>query len=508
MQDASTLSELPAEARAILEVAPDAMMVADRLGRIVLVNAQAELLFGYTREELLGRPVEMLIPDRFHERHPHHRHRYFREPTTRAMNHGGLDLFAKRKDGTELRVEISLSPLATADGMLAILAVRDVTRTRGLEQRFRSLLEAAPDAIVISDSRGRIVLVNAQAERLFGYAREELLGQLVEALMPKRFRRVHPGHRESYFQQPGVRPMGQRGVELSALHRDGTEFPVEISLSPLETEEGLWAMTAIREISERKAAEKERIRLAQAQEAVRVRDEFLSIASHELRTPLTTLHLQLRSLSQLVQQQPEGPAREQLETKVRRSLRSTDRLGVLVDTLLDVSTVASGRLTLRLERLDLAALVRDLVEDFREHARSTGCSLEVELPESLVGTGDRFRLEQVVTNMLSNAVKYGAGKPVHVRLQQVGPLARIEVRDGGIGIAPEDNERIFGRFERAVPVLNFAGLGLGLYVTRQLVEAHHGRIHVESTPGEGSTFIVELPLAPPSPEPEAPGSSG
>jgi PAS domain S-box-containing protein len=257
------LAQLPPATLAIVEAAPDAMVIADRQGRIVAFNGQAERLFGWSREELVGRPVEVLMPSRFRATHPQHRNHYFVDPKTRPMGAGGLELVGVRKDGTEFAAEISLSPLETEDGILAITAIRDVGVRKALESKFRNLLEAAPDAIVITDRRGRIVLVNGQAEHLFGYSRDELLGELVEALIPKRFRSKHPEHRNHYFAEPKTRAMGHAGaLELYGLRKDGTEFPAEISLSPLETEDGLLVMTAIREVTERKKLEQERIRLA------------------------------------------------------------------------------------------------------------------------------------------------------------------------------------------------------------------------------------------------------
>jgi PAS domain S-box-containing protein len=235
--------------RRVLDAAPDAMVVHDSAGRIVLVNARTEILFGYARAELLGQPVEMLLPHRFREVHARHRAHYASPPDTRPMG-PGLEIYAQRRDGSEFPVEISLSPLETADGLLLTSAIRDITERKRSETRFQSLLEAAPDALVIVDRAGRIVLVNAQVEALFGYSRAELLGQAVELLLPDRFRDGHVGHRADYFASPRTRPMGA-GVELWARHKDGREFPVEISLSPLETEAGLVAMSTIRDVTER-----------------------------------------------------------------------------------------------------------------------------------------------------------------------------------------------------------------------------------------------------------------
>ena len=239
--------------RGLLEAAPDAMVIVDDAGLIQLVNAQAEALFGYPRRELLGQPVEVLVPERFRSRHPGHRHGYVDTCRVRPMG-AGLELYGLRRDGTEFPVEISLSPLETPGGPLLSAAVRDVSERKAAETLFRGLLEAAPDAMVIVDDAGVIRLVNAQTETLFGYPREDLLGQDIEILVPERFRSQHPGHRHGYVDTRRLRPMGA-GLELHGLRKDGTEFPVEISLSPLETPQGPLVSAAVRDVSERKAAE-------------------------------------------------------------------------------------------------------------------------------------------------------------------------------------------------------------------------------------------------------------
>ena len=239
--------------RALAESAPDGIVLVNQEGRIVLVNLQTEKLFGYRREELLDKPLEILIPERLRGRHRGHRAGYMGQPLLRPMG-AGLELFGLRKDGTEFPIEISLSPVKTEDSSLVCSAIRDITDRKRIEERFRALLDSAPDAMVVAGQDGRIVLVNSQTESLFGYKRAELLGQPVEVLVPERFWKHHRGHRDNYMSNPQVRSMGA-GHDLYGLKKDGTEFPVEISLSPQHTDEGTLVSTTIRDITERKQVE-------------------------------------------------------------------------------------------------------------------------------------------------------------------------------------------------------------------------------------------------------------
>jgi signal transduction histidine kinase len=246
----------------------------------------------------------------------------------------------------------------------------------------------------------------------------------------------------------------------------------------------------VEELGERCAIALDNARLYQgAQAAIATRDEFLSIASHELRTPLSSIQLTLQSLERSgLSGNP-----EQVEVKIGRAKRQLGRLTKLIESLLDVSRIRAGRLELELEQVDLADLLRTLAEQFADAARQAGCKLTLQLPERLEVRCDRLRIEQVVANLFSNSIKFAAGKPIEVSLAQVGSIIRLMVRDYGIGVPADHLARIFERFERAVPVRQYGGLGLGLYITRQIVEAHGGAIRVDSAPGAGATFAVELP---------------
>jgi len=358
-----------------------------------------------------------------------------------------------------------------------------------------SLLDSVPDAMVIVErDTGRIAHVNGVAERLFGWPRAEIVGQQVEVLLPARLRGTHEMHRAEYGSAPRTRPMGL-GLELFGLRRDGGEFAAEISLAPLGADGKAYAVAAVRDVTERKRLERSVQLYREARDQVRERDEFLSVASHELRTPVTALQLQLQLLNRVAQRAGESLPRF-LADKVEALERQTRRITLLVNELLDVSRMRLGRLELKLEEMDLAEVAREALANLREELERSGSPIALRADRPAVGRWDRLRIEQVLTNLLVNAVKFGEGRPIAMAVDADEDRARLTVADQGIGIAPEHHERVFGRFERAVPAQHFGGLGLGLYIAREIVEAHGGSIRLASAPGSGSTFTVELPRLP------------
>ena len=357
---------------------------------------------------------------------------------------------------------------------------------RQVHRQFSSFLEAAPDAVVIVDQEGKIVRVNGQAERMFGHGREELMGREVEILVPERFRDSHRGQRSAFVAKPSTRPMGP-SLELWGLRKDGTEFPVEISLSPIPDEEGILVASIVRDVTDRR-------RMEQAlRDADRRKDEFLATLGHELRNPLAPIRNAVHYLGMEGLKEPDvRKAREVIARQVTVMVR-------LIDDLLDVSRISRNVLDMRKQRVELAAVVESAVESSRPLIQQCGHELTVDLPPQPIHLdADPVRLAQVFLNLLNNAAKYTErGGHIWLTAERAGSDAVVSVRDDGIGIAGDMLSRVFDLFTQVGPSLERSqgGLGIGLTLVRRLVEMHDGSIEARSGgPDEGSEFVVRLPL--------------
>jgi PAS domain S-box-containing protein len=439
--DLSESKEAGAKYRGLLEAAPDAMVVVNQQGEIVLLNVQAEKQFGYRRDELVGQKVKNIIPEGFAERLIADGLRSPVEALAQQIG-TGIELIALRKDGSEFPIELMLSPLESTEGILVTAAIRNISvRKEGekhlaqMEGRYRGLLEAAPDAMVVVNQSGEIVLLNVQAQKQFGYRRDELVGQKVKNIIPEGFaeRLIADGLRspvEALAQQIGS------GIELIALRKDGSEFPIELMLSPLESTEGILVTAAIRNISVRKEAERTLTALEHSNTEL---DDFAYIASHDLKEPLRGIHNHARFLLE----DNEGKLDEDSVGRLHRLTYLSQRMETLVNDLLYFSRL--GRQKLAVQATDLNAVVHDIegTLDVFLGERNASIAIPKKLPITVC---DKIRVAELFRNLITNGIKYNdkARKVIEIgHLSSHGTAHGkrssnvFYVKDNGRGISPE-----------------------------------------------------------------------
>ncbi len=486
--------------RLVVEASPNAIVLVDGEGNVAMVNQQTEQMFGYSRAELLGQPVERLLPESLRHSHVDMRKAFYKTPEHRRMG-GNRELFGQHRDGRMIPLEVGLSPLRNGDELLVQAVIIDISERKVAEERFRLVVEASPNAIVLVDGKGRLAMVNRQTEQMFGYSREEMLGEPVEKLLPEAVRAMHPGLRDKFLKDPSPRRMGGNR-ELFGQHRDGSLIPLEVGLSPLRSGDDLLVQAVIIDISERKAAE-QRLREQAEQLALanRYKSEFLANMSHELRTPLNSILI----LSEQLRHNVAGNLSEKQVKHADIVYKAGNDLLQLINDVLDLAKIEAGRVQLKLEPVNVHDLLVELDSSLRPMAEIKGLRLITQLEPGVprVIHSDRGRLQQILRNLLSNALKFTEHGEVElaisrssISLDDERETLQFVVRDSGIGIDPAQHQRIFQAFQQidGSTSRRFGGTGLGLAITRQLTEVLGGQISLESTPGQGASFIVRLPV--------------
>ncbi len=530
-------------AQIVTETVGALVLVLDREARIERWNAACEVATGYDRDEVLGRPFWFLVPP---DERPAVEAVFSRLIARDFPNRHENSWIAK--DGSRRRIVWSNTALLDVSGAVKLVIatgidITDRTRAEEALRRQAKRLEALAEASrVFASGLDYKTTLDTVARRL-----SELIGDgaLIRVVSPDAGWLVpvavyHPIPERAALRRRVIQAAPQRtseGMTARALQAHRTLRIPELSLEIVHAEmkpeywpylEGVSSLmmaplehrrhvfghitlmrdaggapyteedeTLLEDLAHRAAQAIENARLyGEAQAAVAVRDEFLSIASHELRTPLTALRLALENMRRVSTREAiERLPPQYVERVLSTAERQGQRLEKLVAALLDVSRIHMGRLELDVEDVELGATVREALGAIEDEAAQSGSQIQVR-GEPVHGYWDRLRISQVVTNLLSNAVKYGGGKPVEVEFGSRGDHAVLTVRDHGIGIDPADQPQIFERFERAVSSRNYGGLGLGLYIVKRIVEAHGGTIRVESKTGEGAAFLVELPHRP------------
>jgi PAS domain S-box-containing protein len=532
LQFASAAQTLEQQRRRAVDAALEAacplgIITLDLDGNVKKWSRAAEQIFSWGEQEVLGRKLPIIPQDQELEYH-----RLF-QAQIGGTSHAGVKVRGQRKDGGFVEVSLWAAPLRDVQGIIKgnIAIVADLTvalaaerqyselmareeeartQTRG-ERRFRELFEVAPDGILELDAEGRIVLVNAVAEKLSGYSRHELVGQSVDIMVPSELRAKHIDHRASYWSHPVTRPMGS-GLNLHIQRKDGTRVPVEISLSPVKYDSDVRITAIIRDITERKRAEQQireiqerltaeltatnrqlELRNREIDRANRLKTEFVASMSHELRTPLHTII----GFAELMAEELEGPLNEKQKRFVGHIHKDSLHLLELINDVLDLSRIEAGRLELRLEAFDMMAAIDEVLATIRPQAVAKSLNLGAPVPLSISLHADRVRFKEILYNLLSNAVKFTPeGGRIRVDAITRDSLAEVSVSDTGVGIPAEEQAAVFDKFYQVGSTTRGVreGTGLGLAITKQLVEAHGGRIWLESEPGRGSHFHFTMPV--------------
>jgi PAS domain S-box-containing protein len=478
--------------RSFIEAASQGIIVISADGRISLVNRRTEEMFGYSRAELLGQELELLLPERFRASHLVHRTNYFAEHRVRPMG-AGMELAGRRQDGTEFPIEIGLSYVNTPEGPLAFGMVSDISERRrteaelaASENKLSSFVEAASEAILGVSAGGRIMLANRRTEQMFGYTRGELLGMELGMLVPDRFRTPHAAATSGFFRKPRARQMGT-DLELFGRRKDGTEFPADIGLTHVQTPDGPLAFAMVKDISEsrRAAVELQRVN-DELRRSYTELEQFAHVASHDLQEPLRMVTSYLQLVERRYNDRLDDDGREFIHFAVD----GAKRMKALIKDLLDFSRTGTNSTNYQI--VEAGLLLDNALSNLKAAIEESRAQITVDpLPTIAV---DPVLFTQVFQNLIANAIKFqrDTAPRVHISVQRQGRDWIFSVKDNGIGIEPHHRDRIFRIFERLHNSEQYSGSGIGLAITRKIVERHGGRIWVESQAGTGSTFHFSI----------------
>jgi PAS domain S-box-containing protein len=469
---------------AVVQSVSDAIITKTLDGKITGWNRAAERLFGFTAEEAIGQSIGIIVPpecsdeiDRLLER------------TAKGEYVDHYETIRLTKDGRRLDVSLSVSPIKAQSGesIGAAKIVRDITEQKFIERKFELAVEACPSGILMIDTSGTVVLVNAELERQFGYDRSELVGQSIDILLPLRLHQAHALHRTKFNEIPSVRAMGA-GRDLYGRRKDGSEFPVEIGLNPIKAADGAMVLATVIDITGRKRAEiAVEAQNAQLRRSNAELEQFAYIASHDLQEPLRMV----ANFTELLQDRYKDQLDERAHKYIGYAVEGAKRMQNLVRDLLAYSRVTSVEKVLK--PVDSNAVVAAVIERLSAAIVESGTNIHVHpLP---VVVSDELELGQVIQNLISNAVKFRSDQAprIDISAEREDGMWKFSVADNGIGIDAKFSERIFQMFQRLHERGKFDGSGIGLAIAKKIIERHGGRIWFVSSLGQGTTFSFTLP---------------
>lgn len=466
--------------RTIFEAAPDAIIVIDRNAAILNWNIMATQLFGWNAEEIAGQGlINTIIPQKYQSFFEEGLQHFLRTGETHVLNKT-IELKAVKKNKSEFDVAIRIAAVQSKEQYLFVAFLRDITEQKKAEAKFKGLLESAPDAMIITDDKGTVVLVNQQAVSMFGYDKNEITGKKVEMLVPEELKQLHSQNREGYYHDPKVREMGA-GLELHAVHKNGTKFPVEISLSPLHTADGLLVAAAVRDITERKRSEEALLELNKELES------FTYSVSHDLRSPLRIID----GYADILVTDYSSVIDEDGHRFLEVIKHNAQRMGQLIDDLLNLSR--AGRKELSVFKVNMNDLVQTVIDEQLLFTRSTASIHSKKLEPAVC---DSNLVKQVWQNLINNAIKYSSktAKPVvHIESERKDHEIIYSVSDNGAGFDMKYSDKLFGVFQRLHKATEFSGTGVGLALVKRIIAKHGGRVWAESIAGKGATFYFSLP---------------